>query len=378
MALSDSRPTRRLCDVGAASPSRDGSPPMTRITLPTCRAPYPGGSRRVPVSIASPLTRPSPFPRRVGIRIFTFEACSGFTRVTARWIAQPPKAAFVTRLQPSQLPDQAARQLPEQSTTLRVEPSSTGDTRRRGARRVEDGRGGLGHAATLRFPSPLIKPDVRISRIRLSDWFHRAAHGGGRVRCVLPKQWAMADAPSNTDRRPSSPRGKASSEASGYAGVFQAHRQSPILGSVQSAPEARALSSASITRPQRSYGPLRLPSDPPPVRRGGCQPQSRRVSPDDPHHPSNVPCPVPRRIETGACVDCFPAHTAFPVSQAGRHPHLHFRGLLRLHARYGPLDCSTAQGGLCHEAPAQSVARPNRSSATGAIDNSPGGTLLHW
>src|SRR4051812_18900310 len=108
---------------------------MTRTTLPPCRAPYPGGSRRVPVSIASPLTRPSPFPRRVGIRIFTFEACSGFTRVTARWLAQPPKAAFVTRPPPSQLPDQTARQLPEQSTTLRVEPSSTGDTRRRGALR---------------------------------------------------------------------------------------------------------------------------------------------------------------------------------------------------------------------------------------------------
>ena len=147
MALSDSRPTRRLCVVGAASPSRDGSPPMTRITLPTCRAPYPGGSRRVPVSIASPLTRPSPFPRRVGIRIFTFEACSGFTRVTARWIAQPPKAAFVTRLQPSQLPDQTARQLPDQSTTLRVEPSSSftpmnGHRRRRSARpgRAKTGR----------------------------------------------------------------------------------------------------------------------------------------------------------------------------------------------------------------------------------------------
>src|SRR3954451_15759362 len=152
--------------------------------------------------------------------------------------------------------------------------------------RVEDGRGGLGHAATLRFPSPLIKPDVRISRIRLSDWFHLAAHGGHQVRCVLPKQWALADAPSSTDRCPSSPRGKASSEAPGYSWVFQAHRQSPILSSVQSAPEARALPSASITRPPRSYGPLRLPSDPPPVRRVGCQPQSRRVSPDDPHHPS--------------------------------------------------------------------------------------------
>ena len=30
---------------------------------------------------------------------------------------------------------------------------------------------------TLRFPSPLIKPNVPISGIRLSDWFHREAHG---------------------------------------------------------------------------------------------------------------------------------------------------------------------------------------------------------
>jgi hypothetical protein len=35
----------------------------------------------------------------------------------------------------------------------------------------------LGHAATLRFLSPLIKPDVPISGIRLSDWFHRKALG---------------------------------------------------------------------------------------------------------------------------------------------------------------------------------------------------------
>src|SRR5258707_13561141 len=51
------------------------------------------------------------------------------------------------------------------------------DELRRGDRelrncRVEEGRGGLGHSATLRFPSPLIKPDVRISRIRLSDRLH--------------------------------------------------------------------------------------------------------------------------------------------------------------------------------------------------------------
>ncbi len=78
-------------------------------------------------------TRPSPTDRRVGIHNFTFEACSGFTRVTARWIAQPPKAAFVTGLRDGQLPDRPARQLPDQPTTLCVASSSTGDSRLRGA-----------------------------------------------------------------------------------------------------------------------------------------------------------------------------------------------------------------------------------------------------
>src|SRR5471030_337576 len=41
-----------------------------------------------------------------------------------------------------------------------------------------------------------------------------------------------------------------------------------------------------------------------------------------------------------------PSHAAFPVMQAGRRPHLHFRGLLELHSRYGPPDRSTAPGGL--------------------------------
>ena len=95
--------------------------------------PLPRRIERVRVSIASPSVRPSPFCRRVGIRVSTFEACSGFTHVTARRIAQPPKAAFVTRLQPVRLPVRVARQLPEQSTTLRVDPSSTGNPRLRGA-----------------------------------------------------------------------------------------------------------------------------------------------------------------------------------------------------------------------------------------------------
>src|SRR5471030_2837736 len=90
------------------------------------------------MSIASPLIQPSPNGRRVGIRIVTFEACSGFTHVTAHRIAQPPKATFVTRLQPCRLPGRGARQLPDQSTTLWVESSSTSDPRLRGALPIAD------------------------------------------------------------------------------------------------------------------------------------------------------------------------------------------------------------------------------------------------
>src|SRR6516225_10106884 len=36
------------------------------------------------------------------------------------------------------------------------------------------------------------------------------------------------------------------------------------------------------------------------------------------------------------------ARNAFPKWQEGRHPHCHFRGLLRLYSRYGPSDRSAA------------------------------------
>jgi hypothetical protein len=52
------------------------------------------------------------------------EACSRFTHVTARWIARPPNAAFVTRLRSVRLLVQTARQLLDHSTTLWVEPSA--------------------------------------------------------------------------------------------------------------------------------------------------------------------------------------------------------------------------------------------------------------
>src|SRR5438132_2484012 len=55
--------------------------------------------------------RPSPILRRVGVHIAAFEACSSFTRVTAREVARPPNVDFVARLRPDRLPNLTARQL---------------------------------------------------------------------------------------------------------------------------------------------------------------------------------------------------------------------------------------------------------------------------
>src|SRR5215469_15685864 len=87
----------------------------------------------------------------------------------------------------------------------------------------------------------------------------------------------------------------------------QAHRQSPILGSFESAPEVRDLPSAGVTHPQQYYDPVRHPRGP---SSGRCRRRDLRptcVSPKYPAHPSNMPCPLPRWTETGASVGCFPA-----------------------------------------------------------------------
>jgi hypothetical protein len=121
----------------------------------------------------------------------------------------------------------------------------------------------------------------------------------------------------------------------------QTHRQSPHLCSFTSTPEVRVLSSAGVTRPQWSYNPLRLPDWPLPLRTtfGG----ATSTSPGYPplaqitfsacraHYPGG-----PEQVLVGS----FPARAAFPVLQAGRHPHRHFRGLLKLHSRYGLHSCS--------------------------------------
>src|SRR5262249_57232033 len=146
----------------------------------------------------------------------------------------------------------------------------------------------------------------------------------------------------------------------------------------ESTPEVRVLPPAGIIRLQRSYAPARLPPMPPPVATLRPLPSHRTDLPRLLGLPFRRAMPTTPADRATAHVDYFPAHAAFPKWQEGRHPHCHFRGLLRLHSRYGPPDRSAAQGSFCHEAPALGVPRTSRSSATGSIDNSPSGIFLHW
>src|SRR5205814_9709378 len=74
----------------------------------------------------------------------------------------------------------------------------------------------------------------------------------------------------------------------------------------------------------------------------------------------------------------FPARTAFPGQLAGRRPHPHVRGLLKLHSRYDLQDRSPPKADSCSEAPTRSVSRPSRSVATMLTDNYMGGSSSHW
>ena len=132
--LSDSRPTHRLKAMVEMRPPTGRVSPDYPCHPSNVPCPLPRRTEQGHASMACLFVRPSPSTRRVGVRIGSFEACSGCTRVTARRIAQPPRAAFVTRLRPGQSPSRTARQLPDSSTIIRVEPPSTSNTRLRGAR----------------------------------------------------------------------------------------------------------------------------------------------------------------------------------------------------------------------------------------------------
>lgn len=89
-------------------------------------------------------------------------------------------------------------------------------------------------------------------------------------------------------------------------------------------PEVRALCPTGITRLRRSYSPVRLPPWPSPGVMLRPLPSPATGLPRYPNHYACVPCPLPRRIETGASVDCFPVPRGLPQTLGGAASALSF------------------------------------------------------
>ena len=111
-----------------------GPPPITRITLPTCRAHCPGGSGRVLLSVASPSH--SGLPRYAG---GSASATSLSRPAQASRVLRPagslnrPKRPSSRGSNPPGYPARSLVSYQVPPTTSWVAPSSTDDTRRRGA-----------------------------------------------------------------------------------------------------------------------------------------------------------------------------------------------------------------------------------------------------
>ena len=76
---------------------RQGFPCCHPLPLPYVPAPIPRRKRiGARVALFPIRQRPSPDYRRVGFRITSFEACSTFTHVPARMVAEPPQSGSLT------------------------------------------------------------------------------------------------------------------------------------------------------------------------------------------------------------------------------------------------------------------------------------------
>jgi len=117
---------------------------------------------------------------------------------------------------------------------------------------------------SFRFSSPLIEPDVRISRIRLSDGFH--------IKACARDERMHRSAPAWPSRR--APVG-----ASGSFRGLLGSRQSPSPRLVRARPEPGPLPSTGVTQLPRYYGPLRrLPRPSPRRDRYRVAPAARQAS----------------------------------------------------------------------------------------------------
>jgi len=188
--------------------AQSGSPPITRAALPTCRVHYPDGPNGCMCRL---LPRSRDLPRIPGGSASILE----LSRPAQTSLALRPAGSLSRPRRPLSRGSGPASHPAKPLVSYQINRQLSGwnlpplATRAFGAH-VESRKGAvaLRHSQWPRFPSPLIKPDVRIYRIRLSDWLRRKAHDGEPV-CLRFRHG-----------RPPSPCDRALSDGSGTDWAF--------------------------------------------------------------------------------------------------------------------------------------------------------------
>src|SRR4051794_25136780 len=138
--LSDARRDHRRDDVGGATSVPRGPPPITRLTLPTCRAHYPDGPERVRLSVASPLHPGLPRISGGSASMTSLSRPAQASRaLRPAGLLDRPKRPLSRGFSPPGCPDKPLVSYQVLPTTSWVDPPSTGEPRRWGALSVRPG-----------------------------------------------------------------------------------------------------------------------------------------------------------------------------------------------------------------------------------------------
>src|SRR5215467_7756947 len=87
---------------------------------------------------------------------------------------------------------------------------------------------------------------------------------------------------------------------------------------------------------------------------------------------ARMPSPIPRQDRWNLFARTIPSTSAFPETGAGRLLHQRFRGLLRVHSRYGLRACRVAIATFCTRGFSSLVASTAALIATGWSEPVPG------
>jgi hypothetical protein len=144
-------------------------------------------------------------------------------------------------------------------------------------------------------------------------------------------------------------------------------------------PKVRALCSSSITRPQRSNDPVRLPPWPPPKATLRPLSSPRNGSPLlTTDHLSDVPCLLPRRIERVRVSIASHAHRSLPQLAGGSTSALSLSRPAQASLALRPVG-SLSRPKATFVARLQPSQLPSQAARQlpDSIDNYPGGIFLH-